>query len=77
MVTAVAMTLINKCILSVYKFKFPNAMVLFQQTTVVVCMLILRKMGIIKFDIKIESAKKWVTPCCLFVLMLSTSGFAL
>ena len=77
MVTAVAMTLINKYILSVYKFTFPNAMVLFQQVSVVLFMLLLRKLGVIKFNIILSNALKWVTPCCLFVLMLSTSGYAL
>lgn len=40
-------------------------------------MIIFRKFGCLKFNVDLNLLIRWIPACVLFVLMLSTSGFAL
>jgi hypothetical protein len=74
---AVAMTLLNKYILSEKKFSNPNLLVFWQNLVTVILMFIRKWRGTANFSWDTRVALKWLPCNILFVLMLSTSGFAL
>jgi hypothetical protein len=75
--SAVAMTLLNKYILSEKKFSFPNVLVFWQNFVTVLIMFLRVKSGQINFKWDNKIALKWIPTNLLFVSMLSTSGYAL
>jgi GDP-mannose transporter len=72
---SIAMTLVNKIILTTYGFPYPMILLLIQNSTCVVLLWLARQAGVAQFEsINLSSLVAWVPLNILFVLMLLT-GF--
>jgi len=76
---SMSMTFTNKAILSVYEFKYPLTLLLFQHTFTLTLVLLARSLGYISFSPKIKWSlvRAWYPVNILFLLMLISNTYAI
>jgi len=75
---SIGMTLVNKVILTTYKFEYHMVLLLYQNGACVVLLLIARWLGLAKFE-QVETDKliSWIPLNILFIMMLLTGFYSL